>query len=79
MFAMYAMKNNFEFKVKKSCSQRFEVVCIHDNCSWQVRATRIPNVELWAIKVFIKTHTHSTHAMSSGSSPSNYQIYWKSY
>ena len=57
--AMYAMKNNFEFKVKKSCSQRFEVVCIHDNCSWRVRATRIPNVELWAIKVFIKNHTCS--------------------
>ena len=79
MLAMYAMKKNFEFRVKKFCSQRFEFICIHDNCSWQVRATRIPNIELWAIKVFIKTRTYSTHAMSSGSSPSNYQIYWKSY
>lgn len=60
--AIYAMKENFEFKVKKSCSQRFEAKCVFDNCTWRIRATRIEGLELWAIKVFIKRHTCSSRS-----------------
>ena len=70
--ALYAMKENFEFKVSKSCSQRFEVRCTYHNCTWRVRATRVPNLDMWAIKVFINKHTcsqleqcHTEHRQAS--------------
>ena len=31
---VYAMKKNFEFKVKKSGSNIWFITCIKDNCSW---------------------------------------------
>ena len=32
--ALVAMKENFQFKVTKSCSQRFEVGCRYNDCTW---------------------------------------------
>ena len=55
----YALEKWFEFKVKKSCSQIYEVRCMDDSCSWRIRAARIAGLELFSIKKFKNKHERS--------------------
>ena len=38
---LYAMKKNFEFKVKKSGTCIWCISCIDDNCGWRMRAQKL--------------------------------------
>ncbi|XP_031257229.1 uncharacterized protein LOC116115200 isoform X2 [Pistacia vera] len=51
-----AVKNNFEFKVKKSTKDRFEVVCADENCKWRLRATKLKDEEYFEIRRFSNVH-----------------------
>ena len=51
-----ALEKRFEFKVKKSRSQRYEVGCVDNSCLWCIRVGRIEGLELFSIRVFKKTH-----------------------
>ena len=52
----YTMKMHYEFKVHKSCTQRFEVKCVDDTCPWQLRASRINGLEFFSVKKFYNVH-----------------------
>ena len=54
------MEKRFKFKVKKLCSQRYEVGCVDDSCPWRIRAVRIKGLELFSIGVFKNKHKCST-------------------
>ena len=56
---MYAIKYNYEFKVYKSCTQRFEVKCVDNQRQWRLRAARIEGLEFFSIRVLKNVHNCS--------------------
>ena len=54
---VYARKQNFEFKVKKSGSDVWFITCIEDNCTWKLRARRRENSAMIEVRVFVPKHT----------------------
>jgi hypothetical protein len=71
--SLHAIKNNFEFKVKKSDTGRFDAGCIDLKCTWKLRATKMSGSEFWSIKVYCPDHTcnlnimHRDHRQASSS------------
>ena len=53
----YAMKNNFEFKVKNSGKDIWCVTCIDENCSWRLRVRKLNKSEMFEIWKYIFEHT----------------------
>ena len=43
------MEKHFEFKVKKSYSQRYKVGCMDNSCLWHIRTTRIEGLDLFLL------------------------------
>ena len=56
---MYAIKYNYEFKVYKSCTQRFEVKCVDNQCQWRLRAAQIEGLGFFSIRVLKNVHNCS--------------------
>lgn len=56
---LYAMKNNFEFKVKKSGTKEWYISCIDDKCSWRLRARKLEKSEMFEIRRFVDAHSCS--------------------
>ncbi|XP_060668520.1 uncharacterized protein LOC125419637 [Ziziphus jujuba] len=63
--SLYALRRNFEFKVKKSDRVRYEVVCANNNCMWRMRATKLhgDNTEAFMIRAFKDEHICSLNIM----------------
>ncbi|XP_060959254.1 uncharacterized protein LOC133030506 [Cannabis sativa] len=40
VLSYYAIKNNFQYKVWKSCSQEYSLKCVYESCNWSLRASR---------------------------------------
>ena len=52
---LHAVTSNYQIKVVRSSTTRYEVRCFHDNCKWYLRANKIPHSE----KLFIvRKHEH---------------------
>ena len=55
--SLYAVTQNFQFKVVRSSTTRYEVRCFHDTCKWKLRANKIPHSErLWMVKAYFGEH-----------------------
>ena len=54
---MYEMKNNFEFKVKKSGKKIWYISCIDNNCSWRLRATKLDKSEMFEVQSYVSKHS----------------------
>ncbi|XP_017976474.1 PREDICTED: uncharacterized protein LOC108661988 [Theobroma cacao] len=52
--SMLALKEHFEFRVKKSCHARFEVGCKDKACKFALRATKLPKGEYWHFRTLHK-------------------------
>ncbi|WRX07696.1 Transposase [Theobroma cacao] len=52
--SMLALKEHFEFRVKKSCHVRFEVGCKDKACKFALRATKLPEGEYWQVRTLHK-------------------------
>ena len=37
--SLYAIKNNFQYRVHKSCIRELHLLCIDPNCKWSLRAS----------------------------------------
>ncbi|EOY00137.1 Uncharacterized protein TCM_009686 [Theobroma cacao] len=48
--SMLALKEHFEFRVKKSCHARFEVGCKDKACKFALRAMKLPEGEYWQLR-----------------------------
>ncbi|KAM6545844.1 hypothetical protein CsatB_026580 [Cannabis sativa] len=53
----YAIKNNFQYCVQKSCTKEYLVVCLDKNCKWTLRALRNGKTNQFIIKSFQQIHT----------------------
>ncbi|KAK1399128.1 hypothetical protein POM88_008991 [Heracleum sosnowskyi] len=49
VLSRYAIKNNFQYKVKKSCKNEYLVACLDQNCKWLLRASRNGNTNQFII------------------------------
>ncbi|XP_022893831.1 uncharacterized protein LOC111408289 [Olea europaea var. sylvestris] len=57
--AMYqiAMRRNFEFKVKKSNKSTYTIICVDNNCSWRLSATKMDTNEFFVVRKYAREHT----------------------
>ena len=68
---LYALKKNFEFKVKKSAKNIWCTVCVDDKCKWRLRATKLVNSNMFEVRKFFGEHTcsldvrHKDHRQAS--------------
>ncbi|EOY32164.1 Uncharacterized protein TCM_039739 [Theobroma cacao] len=51
---MLALKEHFEIRVKKSSHTHFEVACKDKACKFAVRATKLPDKDIWQVRTFHK-------------------------
>ena len=56
---MLVMRKNYEFKVKRSAKDRFEVVCVGKNCKWGLRATKLKDLTYFEVRKFQNEHSCS--------------------
>ncbi|CAB4280004.1 unnamed protein product [Prunus armeniaca] len=54
-----AMKKNFEFKVKRSNKERFEVGCVDDGCMWKLRASKVRKSSYFMVRKYVTKRTCS--------------------
>ena len=47
---MYAIKNNFQYRVNKSCMKEFDLLSIDPNCKWLFHASQINKIEIFEIR-----------------------------
>lgn len=53
----YAMRTNYELRVKKSKMGQFDVGCIDSNCMWKLHVMLMSRTKFWPIRVY----SHLTH------------------
>lgn len=56
---LLAMRCQFEFKVKKSNTSIYCVVCIDEKCNWRLRATKMKGSDMFEIRKYVGLHTCS--------------------
>ncbi|XP_017973468.1 PREDICTED: uncharacterized protein LOC108661405 [Theobroma cacao] len=64
--SMLALKEHFEFRVKKSCHVRFEVGCKDKACKFALHATKLPEGEYWQVRTLHKVHTRIVDGLRYG-------------
>ncbi|XP_060965186.1 uncharacterized protein LOC133034169 [Cannabis sativa] len=57
VLSYYAIKNNFQYKVWKSCSQEYSLKCVYESCNWSLRASRNGPTNSFIIRRFSNIHT----------------------
>ncbi|KAK0602476.1 hypothetical protein LWI29_033791 [Acer saccharum] len=53
----FAMRQNFEWKVKRSNKTTLHLVCIVDDCSWKLRAVRRDEGTYFQVRSFVNEHS----------------------
>ena len=67
----FAMRQNFEWKVKRSNKTTLHLICIIDNCSWKLRAVRRAEGTYFQVRSFVNVHScpleeiHRRHRQAS--------------
>ncbi|XP_062112481.1 uncharacterized protein LOC133823641 [Humulus lupulus] len=56
---LYAIKNNFQFKVHKSCKKEYQLKCLDSECTWSFRAARYGKTDMFQLRKFNRAHTCS--------------------
>nr|XP_009589546.1 uncharacterized protein LOC104086901 [Nicotiana tomentosiformis] len=64
-FCLAAIKEHFEFYVKRSSNTRYSLVCTDEKCGWTVRGSRIKESTLFKIVKFQRTHECSVDIRKS--------------
>ncbi|KAL2480334.1 MuDR family transposase [Abeliophyllum distichum] len=59
--SLYAIHNNFQFKVSKSDKKKYVLKCIDDSCKWSFRASRLGGMEMFKIRYMRNDHTCSNN------------------
>ncbi|KAK2658952.1 hypothetical protein Ddye_005485 [Dipteronia dyeriana] len=53
----FGMRQNFEWKVKKSNKTMLHLVCLMDNCMWKLRVVRKDEGTYFLVRSFVNEHT----------------------
>ncbi|XP_024179315.1 uncharacterized protein LOC112185307 [Rosa chinensis] len=70
---MLVIRKNYEFKVNRSTSDRFEVRCVDPNCKWRLRAIKLQDLAYFEVRKFHNEHScsldiiHRDHRQASSS------------
>nr|XP_028964814.1 PKS-NRPS hybrid synthetase CHGG_01239-like [Malus domestica] len=59
MLGIDAIKNNYEFKVKRSSKERFEVGCVGDECKWKLCASKLQQSSYFKVRKYVTMHSCS--------------------
>ncbi|KAK0598680.1 hypothetical protein LWI29_036963 [Acer saccharum] len=59
---MYAQKEHFKVRIRRSCKTRFEAGCKDEECEFQLRAIKREDKGDWFVRIFLKKHTCTTDA-----------------
>ncbi|KAK2640589.1 hypothetical protein Ddye_028384 [Dipteronia dyeriana] len=54
----FAMRQNFEWKVKRSNKTTLHLVCLMKNCTWKLRAVRRDKGTYFQVRSFVNEHTY---------------------
>lgn len=54
---LIAIRNNFQFKVKRSTLRRYSLVCVKDKCCWKLNAASGKESTFWVITSYDKEHS----------------------
>ncbi|XP_059306907.1 uncharacterized protein LOC132058416 [Lycium ferocissimum] len=55
----YAVRNNFQFKVKRSSKSRYHLSCVDEDCVWFFKSSAIYKAEIFKVRSFNNVHTCS--------------------
>ena len=58
--SLMAIRENFEFKVRRSTRDLLFVICVDKGCKWRVRASKMNDSDCFLIRKFHNVHTCST-------------------
>ncbi|KAK3198580.1 hypothetical protein Dsin_021995 [Dipteronia sinensis] len=53
----YALKENFEIRVTRSCTARYEVGCKDPECKFKFRAVKMEDGNYWIVQIFEEDHS----------------------
>ncbi|KAL0715629.1 hypothetical protein Bca4012_064951 [Brassica carinata] len=56
----WALEWKFEYKTVSSNKSRVLLSCIDDNCTWRMRATKLPLSDFFVVKKYVHDHTCDT-------------------
>ncbi|KAL2505598.1 Uncharacterized protein Adt_21219 [Abeliophyllum distichum] len=62
---LLAMKNDFEFRLKKSNKQTYIIVCFDQNYKWHLRATKFAQCDYFKVRKYKHGHTCSLSIRSN--------------
>ncbi|KAK3221883.1 hypothetical protein Dsin_008908 [Dipteronia sinensis] len=71
LVGLFAMRRNFEWKVKRSNKTTLHLVCLIDNCTWKLRAVRRDEGTYFQVRSFVNEHScpleeiHRRHRQAS--------------
>jgi len=56
----WALEWKFEYKTVSSNKSRVLLSCVDDNCTWRMRATKLPLSDFFVVKKYVQEHTCDT-------------------
>jgi hypothetical protein len=59
--SIYAIHNNFQFKVSKSDKREYVLKCIDDKCKWTFRASRLGGTDMFKVRYIKNDHICSNN------------------
>ena len=71
LVGIHALRENYEWKVKRSNKSVLHLVCKHENCNWKLRAVRLSEGTYFHVRSFENKHTcpleqvHRRHRQAS--------------
>ncbi|KAJ9558836.1 hypothetical protein OSB04_013450 [Centaurea solstitialis] len=68
------LEEGFEHKTNKSCTQRYEVVCVRDKCNWLMKARSVGETGAFMERTLVDKHTCSTTQLNRGHRQANKKI-----
>ncbi|KAK3229738.1 hypothetical protein Dsin_001619 [Dipteronia sinensis] len=63
---MYALKEQFEVRIRRSSKTRYEAGCKDGECEFQLRAFKMQKGEYWVVRMFLKDHTCNIDGFHAG-------------
>ncbi|XP_038889297.1 uncharacterized protein LOC120079207 [Benincasa hispida] len=55
--SMLAIRGNFQFRLKKSTTTLYKVICLVEECKWRIRAVKLKICEIFKIFKYDNVHT----------------------
>ncbi|XP_019238435.1 PREDICTED: uncharacterized protein LOC109218521 [Nicotiana attenuata] len=55
----YSVMHKFQFRVKRSSSRSYWLICVDENCTWHFKATSINDSAMFKVRNFDRQHTCS--------------------